>query len=249
MRTASIWLTCHAQECTLDITPSGRMGTTSITFPRKQLVASQAVKVNGDGEFVKIDTTPISSYDYSNRKGKKKKKKPNTKGPDAEGNYDSYTIHLKNPHDKHDFVDLSSIQDYVYNGIMDDKVVSMRQFNLGQTRRRTRTMVTKVESYIRERRHKITLKENVGLSWKGILALVVGLFMLLITILVGQFWEEPKRHLRGPGARKHTTQTRKKSSMTTTTMTRSQPRRVSNTNTGDMRYRPSSYGARGNKNY
>jgi hypothetical protein len=63
-------------------------------------------------------------------------------------------------------------------------------------------MVNKVDTYVKQRRDKLVLKENASLSVWGILQLIFGIFMLLLTILLGQFMEEskPRRH-GGPGAR------------------------------------------------
>lgn len=80
-----------------------------------------------------------------------------------------------------------------------NRVVPMRKFNLGQTKRRTRTMKGKIDSYINLKRHQLIIKENAAVSWKGILALVFGLFLLMLTFLIGQFYEEPTtRQMGGP---------------------------------------------------
>lgn len=138
---------------------------------------------------------------------------------DKEGNYDSYYLVLQpgksdvnekkegkedeEDDDKVEESDFEAIKDYTTMDNEGRLVISMRRFNLGQTRRRTRTLVNKVDTYVKRRRDKLVLKENASLSVWGILQLVIGIFMLLLTILLGQFMEEskPRRH-GGPGARR-----------------------------------------------
>mmetsp|Transcript_39852 Transcript_39852/g.56170 ORF Transcript_39852/g.56170 Transcript_39852/m.56170 type:complete len:303 (+) Transcript_39852:133-1041(+) len=201
---ASIWLTCHAQYCLLQITPPGRVGTTSFEFSRHQLVRGRAIKVNKYGEFIGIDNSPTLPLYTS--KGKKNKKSTGSKGPDTNGHYDSYFVVLKdgssdNPHDEYE-TDLSAIDHFVTRDpeFPDHANLQMRKFNLGQTRRRTKTLVSKIDSYQKNRRHQLTLKENATLSWQGILALILGLFGGMLTCIIGQFYDEPSS-IGGPGAR------------------------------------------------
>jgi hypothetical protein len=223
---ASVWLTCHAEECTLEITPPGRGGGVALDFARRQLIEAKAIKVDSEGKFVKLDDAadPFLSYRNKQKKGYKKHtkyKSDYTGGPDSEGYYDSYHLVLQpgksdvddkedenkegeeDDDDKVEDSNFDAIKDYTS---LDDEgrlVISMRRFNLGQTRRRTRTLVNKVDAYVKQRRHMLVMKENSSLSVWGILQLVVGLFMFLLTILLGLFIEEPKpRRHGGPGARR-----------------------------------------------
>ena len=66
----------------------------------------------------------------------------------------------------------------------------VRKFRVASSRRRLRTMVQKVSSYIKRRRQKLLVKENAPPSWQGIVMLVLGLVGLLLSILLGQLWEE-----------------------------------------------------------
>ena len=66
----------------------------------------------------------------------------------------------------------------------------VRKFRVASSRRRLRTMVQKVSSYIKRRRQKLIVKENAPPSWQGILMLVLGLVGFLLSILLGQLWEE-----------------------------------------------------------
>jgi len=196
---ASLWLTCHAVECTLQITPPGGYKTTKLQFSRRQLLQTQAIKVDKDGGFVRVDTGPPMHH-YSPDARKKKRK--NKGGPDVDGYWDSYTLILRPPvnpaHVDDDYhqeddesanfeVDLSPLQPFTYAqkqqgkedqpaSNSDNRVLAMRQFNLGHTKRRTRTMTSKIDSYIQQRRHQLIIKENANLSWQGVLSMVFGLF-------------------------------------------------------------------------
>lgn len=220
---ASIWLTCHAEECTLEITPPGRGGGVEVEFARRQLIQAHAIKVDANGKFVKLDDSSPFFPSYRNKKSKGNKKtyqKDPNSGPDKEGNYDSYHLVLqpgksdnvnKEKEGNEDWEDDYKVEESDFEAIKDYTTVdnegrlliSMRRFNLGQTRRRTRTMVNKVDTYVKQRRDKLVIKENASLSVWGILQLIFGIFMLLLTILLGQFMEEskPRRH-GGPGARR-----------------------------------------------
>lgn len=75
----------------------------------------------------------------------------------------------------------------------------MRLFQIPQSRRRVSTMIHRVESYIKKRRQSLLVKENAVPSWQGILLLVIGILGFLLTLLLGQFWDE-REH---PHQRKH----------------------------------------------
>jgi len=227
----SVWLTCTALECTLELKPPYGKNKATLQFARKHLVASYPVKVDKDGKFQEVDKTGgMGNYGGpgQGRGGRNNKKAKYRKGPDIHGWYDSYSIHLKpqitvvvndqggddddatypNPNIQPGRTDTTKISDitsqlqtvsseYYGRGTQDDKdkdnyIFYMRQFNLGKSRRRTRTQTTKVESYIAGRRHKLTLKENSGLAWQGVLAIVFGIFTFILTLLLGQFADEPK---------------------------------------------------------
>jgi hypothetical protein len=83
----------------------------------------------------------------------------------------------------------------------------LRKMNIYQSRRRVKSTVQKIDSYIKRRRHKLTVKESTPPSWQGILLLVVGIFGIVLTALIGQFSESdetPKRRQGGPGTRAQT---------------------------------------------
>lgn len=219
----------------MQITPPGRGGGVEVDFARRQLVEAQAIKVDSEGKFVKLDdaSDPVLTYRNKQKKGYKKNtnyKQHYSGGPDKEGYYDSYHLVLrpgkadednmdenkKGEEDDDDKVEESTFDAIKEYTTLDNEgrlVISMRRFSLGQTRRRTRILVNKVDSYVKQRRHKLVLKENSSVSVWGILQLVFGLLMLLLIILLGQFMEEPKpRRHGGPGARRQSGATPGKSS-------------------------------------
>jgi hypothetical protein len=208
---ASIWINCHAQECTLELTPPGKR-TTTLVFARGQLASAHPVKVDAAGNFLRFDD---SKYVPSHKgRGKKSKSSNSYKGPDESGEYRSYAIKFKTSsgEDKHnkpedeDYVpdaDFAPVMQWLSPGEEEGTyMMYMRKFGIEQSRTRVRSMVNKVESYVKRRRQKLILKENATISVKGVLCLVFGLLGIMLTILIGQFWNEPARRHGGPGVRR-----------------------------------------------
>jgi len=206
---ASIWLTCHQQECTLEITPPGTR-TMTVVFPRAQLHSAQAIKTDEVGNFIEIDTDKYEPPERKKKNKKYKHNKPNwnTKGPDSLGRYRTYRITFlketpdNNYKDKIEDGDFSKVKEYLTTVENDMHALHFRHFSLTQSRMRVRSNVNKVESYVKKRRQKLIVKESANLPWQGILCLVFGLVGLLLTILIGQFYEEEPRRQGGPGARR-----------------------------------------------
>lgn len=209
---ASIWLTCHATECTLELTPPGSR-TQKLVFPRSQLHSAQAIKTDRAGNFLSVDT---SKYEPPKRKkGKKDKYKSGSyKGPDEKGEFKSYSIKFfaRKPEDVQKGeeevpeADFSALSEFLVKERLEDETevyaLHMRKFGLSQSRTRVRSMVNKVESYKKRRRQKLILKESATLPWQGILLLIFGLLGFMLTLLIGQFWEEAPKRQGGPGARR-----------------------------------------------
>lgn len=205
---ASIWLTCHQQECTLELTPPGSR-TITVVFARTQLQSAQAIKTDSAGNFLEIDT---EKYEPPRKqKGKKYTSKYNKKGPDEQGRYRTYRIkfHEAKPDTGEerqeedapdgDFEPAKKFMNKEEDGTWS---LHMRHFGLVQSRTRVRANVNKVESYIKKRRQKLMLKENATLPWQGILFLVFGLMGFLLTLLIGQFYDETPKRQGGPGTRR-----------------------------------------------
>lgn len=206
---ASIWLTCHQQDCTLEITPPGKR-TLTVVFPRTQLHSAQPIKTDADGKFDSIDKDKYEPPERkkSGKKYKNSKPKWNSKGPDEQGRYRTYRINIlkqspeDSPKDRLEDADFSSVNDYVTITEGDMYGLHFRQFGMAHSRMRVRSNINKVESYARKRRQKLLLKESANLPWQGVLCLVSGLVGLLLIILIGQFFEEEPRRQIGPGARR-----------------------------------------------
>jgi hypothetical protein len=204
---ASIWLTCHQQECTLQVTPPGSR-TITIVLARTQLHSAQAIKTDSGGAFLEIDT---DKYEPPRKhKGKQYSNHYNKKGPDERGRYRTYRIkfHEISPESNErtdedvpdgDFEPVKKFLNREEDGTYS---LHMRHFGLSQSRTRVRANVNKVESYVKKRRQKLLLKENATLPWQGILCLVFGLLGFLLSLLIGQFWDETPKRQGGPGVRR-----------------------------------------------
>ncbi len=210
---ASIWLTCHGQECELEISKPYHRKSTKITFPRQQLLRTQQVKTDRHGHFLREDSSQsdyhMETYTTKDENGniiERKRSVPinsniHSTGPDKNGDYDSYSIVLEDPaseqyKEKDEsqkttlLTDLKPIYPFGTKNEYGQFVFIFRQFGVAQSKRRVRTMVQKIESYVNQRRSKIVVQEETDLSWKGIVGLVIGLFGILVTILFGQLLEE-----------------------------------------------------------
>jgi len=75
-----------------------------------------------------------------------------------------------------------------------------RQFGVRQSKRRVRTMIQKIESYIKRRRQKLVVRENSPPSWQGVLLMVFGCIGIVLSAVLGQFQDEAA--VRGPGVRR-----------------------------------------------
>lgn len=203
-------MTCHQHECTLDITPAGGR-TVSVDFSRTQLDFAQAIKTDKAGNFLSIDT---SKYEPPNtdQKGKKKYKSGSYKGPDELGEFKSYALTFKKETPEgvekppevpdSDFKDVLQYMRELDGGVLQ---LTMRQFGLSQSRTRVRSSINKVDSYVKKRRQKLIIKESATLPWQGILCLIFGLLGTMLTLLVGQFWDEKPHKYGGPGSRRSVT--------------------------------------------
>ena len=76
-----------------------------------------------------------------------------------------------------------------------------RRFGVRQSRRRVRTMIQKIESYVKRRRQKLSVRENSPPSWQGVLLMVFGCIGVILSAVLGHFRDESA--IRGPGARQH----------------------------------------------
>jgi hypothetical protein len=199
------------------VTPPGSK-TLKAIFPRTQLHSAQAIKTDSAGNFLELDTDKYEPPARGGGKKHKKYKRPsgyNNRGPDAMGKYKTYRIKIlqsdpetndgedSNKNNNNNDGDFSKIKEYMSEDVEEGMyTLHFRNFGLSQTRMRVRSNISKVESYIKKRRQKLLLKESASLPWQAILCLVFGLVGALLTILIGQFYEEEPRRQGGPGARR-----------------------------------------------
>lgn len=228
-----IHLNCHSTECKLSILDRGWGSKVLLEFPRRQLVDSLAVKTDRDGTFVSAHPPLTEAFSRNQgKKGKHATSaSAHYKGPDADGYYTSYAIILRDQATADRLVespeqetapdgaggedepakttplpavDLAPLADYLQDLGEGQYRLIMKLHQLGQSKRRVRTILTKIESYIKRRRQSLLVKEHGAPSWQGVLGIVLGIVGFLLTILIGQFWEEDDRPPPGgPGARRH----------------------------------------------
>lgn len=220
---AGLKLNCNSLTCDLEVTPVGWGRRVSLLeIPRHQVQPAYAVKTTRNGDFVTDKNIQlIDRYDPKEKK-KKKGRSSAYKGPDENGHYLSYAIVLTDkgeseaPEHPHAYgnrveslpptpeVKLDKLKHLLQRYQKEDGKsyyrLIPRQLNVRQSKRRVRTMVQKVESYAKRRRQKLVVKESSAPSWQGVLLIVFGVVILLITIILGQF-QEPVQH-SGPGMRR-----------------------------------------------
>ncbi|EEC45627.1 predicted protein [Phaeodactylum tricornutum CCAP 1055/1] len=211
---ASLWMTCHAQDCVLQISPRGWEKTTTLTFARSQLVDAETVKTSNDGVYLGSNPDLNEERRQAHNTGKNKKNTHKNKGsvgsyrgPDPEGNYITYAVVLRDDSEEarqhqaesedgqgQAVVRLTSVKPFLDVAQDGSFRLIFRQFGITQTRRRVRTMVSKIESYIKHRRQKLVVKENASPSAFAIILMVGGLVGALLTVLIGSFWSDDESY-------------------------------------------------------
>lgn len=199
----------------MEIAPPGNKKICHLFFGREQLVKTQAIKVKPNGEFVNIDMGPI--LPVVKKKGKATYSR-SYNGPDESGHYNDFTIILRPPNNDKKPTDenaewyekeLTALAPFASKEEEDSSgnyVLRMRQYALFKdSSHHTRTLVTRIESYIKQRRHRLSIKEYAPLSWLGVMSMLVGTLFLLIGIMLCQFAADheelkavQKRNLRPP---------------------------------------------------
>jgi hypothetical protein len=152
------------------------------------------------------------------------------KGPDENGYYLTYAIILEKKVDSNSAednvesnillgdtvpqVDLAPLLPYLdlYESPVSDATNSdatsssktyrliPRKLGTRHNQRRVRSMIQKIEGYIKHRRQKLVINENAPPAWQGIVLLVLGATTLFITMALGQFYDEEV--IKGPGIRR-----------------------------------------------
>lgn len=216
-KAASVWVTCTISDCYVQVTPWGRAKTTSLSIARSQLARVETVATTYDGVYINSNPNIKTETRYDHRGGKYNKKSGASKGPDLDGNYVSYALYLKDetsfayqrsqggngaetkPADnnsEHPIVDLQPLKKFMEVTEDGSYRLSVRKFGMQQSRRRVRTMFAKIDSYIHRRRQKLVMKESKSPSVLAIIMMVGGLVGLLLTLLIGAFWEDDELYER-----------------------------------------------------
>lgn len=94
---------------------------------------------------------------------------------------------------------LDALDNYADKNSMGEFVLVMRRYNIGHTRRRVATLVTRIKQYANDHRDRVVIREKRTVRWQGILGIVFGMFSLLLALMVGQF-SDPQPTFGGPGA-------------------------------------------------
>ncbi|KAL7497159.1 hypothetical protein ACHAWT_005322 [Skeletonema menzelii] len=77
-------------------------------------------------------------------------------------------------------------------------ILHLRDFNVGYTRRLARTVVSKINAYVKGRRSNFIIRESRPIPWQGLVMLIMGIFSAVLCLLIGQFWEESDPTKVGP---------------------------------------------------
>lgn len=197
---------------------------------RDQIAGVMPIKTQRDGTFVTDrNIVLMDPYTKKKGKKKYSYAKSSSyKGPDENGYYLTYAIILEKKEDSGNRldntesniledtvpqVDLTPLLPYLdlYDAPSSDATnvdapsskkyrLIPRKFGTRHNQRRVRSMIQKIEGYIKHRRQKIVINENAAPAWQGIVLLVVAATTLLITIALGQFYDEEV--IKGPGIRR-----------------------------------------------
>jgi hypothetical protein len=210
-RSGGIVIDCHSVTCELKVEPLGWAKPVRIlNLPRHQIISTMGVKTTKDGTFV-TDQNVALNEPFIPGQTKDYKKKSSYKGPDADGYYISYGIVLqdkKSVDNNHapegenvmndaDDVDLQALVPYadpyertVHEGEQPSSVkyyrLIPRQFGVRESKRRVRTMVTKLDGYIQRRRQKLIVREFAPPAWQGVVLMVVGSMTFFVALALGQ---------------------------------------------------------------
>jgi hypothetical protein len=217
---AGFTLNCHSVRCELTVKPLGWGRRVHINdVSRQQVITAFAVKTLRDGTFVTDQNISLTESYSPNSKRKYKTNTYNYKGPDENGHYLSYALVLSDVTGNPDApvavepnreapspaVSLERVLPFVIrHHTLDGKLelrLIPRRFGVLQSKRRVRTMINKIDSYVRRRRHNVVIRENSPPSVVGVLLMVFGFIGLIVALILGQF-QDPVVHHSGPGVRR-----------------------------------------------
>jgi hypothetical protein len=102
---------------------------------------------------------------------------------------------------RYDLPKLEALGDFASVETEGQYMVTMRRYNVRDKRRRVSSLVNKINLYINGTKDRLVIRENRNIVWQGIVGIVFGVFSLLLSLVLGQFFEPQKIRTRGPGSR------------------------------------------------
>lgn len=87
---------------------------------------------------------------------------------------------------------LEAMNDYAVVQGMGEYLLTIRKFNIGETRRRVGPLISRVNNFANGKRERLVLRENRSISAVGVVIIVFSVFSLLVSLLFGQFWERKR---------------------------------------------------------
>uniref|UniRef100_A0A7S4T0E0 Uncharacterized protein n=1 Tax=Ditylum brightwellii TaxID=49249 RepID=A0A7S4T0E0_9STRA len=233
---ANVWLECKVDGCELHISPHGSYGADfkKVFIDRSQIVRADHVKVNMEGQVMRSTGnspayTKKKGKKFSNGPDENGwyhaysillNEYPTNSNFDDDsiikgidnlvGSEREAEVYRRRMAKKEKQPKLShELKEFITDSPLTKTtqfIFMPRLFNLHQTTRRAASAVTKINSYVKKRKDNITIREQAHISWQGLVAVLLGVFSLLLSLILGQFWEpevsNKKHKMGGPGARK-----------------------------------------------
>ena len=110
--------------------------------------------------------------------------------------HDNETYHTLIPHGKPPKAEelMNNMNDLGLTVNEDNEYFLIMRFPVTNKRRGSvRLQHSKLKQYMEGRRKRVTIRETKAPDWKGVVSFVFGIFSVLLTCILGQFWEEDKR--------------------------------------------------------
>lgn len=211
---ASIVLNCGDVYCTLSIKDIGSRCFDALLH-RDQIVRSNQIYMNSRREITGFITKDgenenyLSQFDHHHKSKDDKNysytivlqpydnNSMSTRNNNLSGNDDSLNFSSKevsvadleeNFYNLRQFIALSKGDTYLKE--TNEIQITMKKHFRDTRRGRIRSQHSRIKRYMEGKRTKVTLRESKGPSWIGILSIIFGLFSAILTVLVGQFWDE-----------------------------------------------------------
>jgi hypothetical protein len=126
---------------------------------------------------------------------------------DAHIDIDAKTKHDSQPKKEkvlnYDLPNLDALEPYAISHGNGQYFLIMRKYNVQHRKRRVTSLTNKINLYAGRKKNSLTIQENRNVVWQAILGILLGVFSLLFSLLLGQFSEPEKKKTRGPGSRRN----------------------------------------------